>query len=69
MKGWILFGFSTTVGSPEQHIPISMCSFSLTHPAKFSCEAETGVSRKKHDLYFFHIKAVLKSRLFIYLFI
>jgi hypothetical protein len=66
-KIFIYLALPTRAGSPQQHMPITVGPFCLTHPVNFPCESkpeypeETHDFRQSVDFYSFHMRTGFES--------
>ena len=64
---FIYFALPTIAGSPQQHMPITVGPFCLTHPVNFPCgrkpeySEETHHFRQSFDLHSFHMRTGIES--------
>ena len=64
---FIYLALPTRAGSPQQHMPITVGPFCLTHPVNFPCgrkpeyPEETHDFRQSVDFYSFHMRAGFES--------
>ena len=64
---FIYLALPTRAGSPQQHIPITVGPFCLTHPVNFPCgrkpeyPEETHDFRQSVDFYSFHMRTGFES--------